>query len=427
MGGTRSYTNEQIKFVLDAWIDGKKAPEIVQAYRQAFGDQRFGVSQVKYLKSAYGEDAEFGVPLVNRVVRPSSATGRAVQSARTLAGASLSQRGFGRPSMRPLLGTGTNQMLTSAQQPADFPARLASEPTPASIQGYDFGGTFSGGPSASGFSAISATASSTSTAGTSTGASLRNISFGAARTPYGPVAQGGILGRDAIMPGLSSSGPGDASWSGPGQGPSISAQKSAAEMRALTAPVSGTDGTLPDAAIGLMTPDLPSLSSFPAETAGPSASALVMQAGKAPTGGERSLLLPTAPENSKAANGSPGDLAPFSPQAAAVGEDMVGWHNTSHHGCPIQAKHRHDADGGIHFGGMRDLRQAMAAHTCSKLEEVSRAEWGAISQGEQPQQPEQPEQQGEDREQKEFARSEAPETPVAEDESTAMEECDDDD
>ncbi|KAK6860175.1 hypothetical protein PG995_003811 [Apiospora arundinis] len=130
-----------------------------------------------------------------------------------------------------------------------------------------------------------------------------------------------------------------------------------------------------------MTPDLPSLSSFPAETAGPSASALVMQAGKAPTGGERSLLLPTAPENSKAANGSPGDLAPFSPQAAAVGEDMVGWHNTSHHGCPIQAKHRHDADGGIHFGGMRDLRQAMAAHTCSKLEEVSRAEWGRFPKG----------------------------------------------
>ena len=60
MGGTRSYTNEQIQFVLDAWIDGKKAPEIVQAYRQSFGDQRFGVSQVKYLKSAYGEDAEFG-------------------------------------------------------------------------------------------------------------------------------------------------------------------------------------------------------------------------------------------------------------------------------------------------------------------------------------------------------------------------------
>ncbi|KAK8074787.1 hypothetical protein PG997_009450 [Apiospora hydei] len=65
MGGTRSYTNEQIQFVLDAWIDGKKAPEIVQAYRQAFGDQRFGVSQVKYLKSAYGEDAEFGYVLTS--------------------------------------------------------------------------------------------------------------------------------------------------------------------------------------------------------------------------------------------------------------------------------------------------------------------------------------------------------------------------
>lgn len=40
----------------------------------------------------------------------------------------------------------------------------------------------------------------------------------------------------------------------------------------------------------------------------------------------------------------------------------------------IEAKHRHDPDGGIHFGGMPDLHHAMAAHLCARLEGVSRLE-----------------------------------------------------
>ncbi|KAK8103855.1 uncharacterized protein PG998_010888 [Apiospora kogelbergensis] len=391
MGGTRSYTNEQIQFVLDAWIDGKKAPEIVQAYRQAFGDHRFGVSQVKYLKSAYGEDAEFGVPLVNRVMRPSPATDD-IPSARILAGASLSQRGFGRPSMRPLPSAGSNQMPASTQQSAGFPARLASEPAPTVTQGLsNFSSSFSNGPAASGiFDA--ATTIGTSVAGMSRGADPRSVAFGAARPPYGLQRNG--LGRNVIMTDVPISVQKDAAWSEPGKGSSLVAQKSAADMRSATTPVGGASVTS-DVTAQLTIPDLegiPNLSSGSAN--------------------EKTAEPPLL-----------GRLGHALPRSVPEGEETVGWHSTSHHGCSIQAKHRHDPDGGVHFGTMHDLHQAMASHMCIKLEEISRAEWAGLAQGGQRTNQKEQQQQHEHEHEKP-AHSDEPEPSTAGDENTAMEQCD---
>ncbi|KAK8074786.1 hypothetical protein PG997_009449 [Apiospora hydei] len=245
------------------------------------------------------------------------------------------------------------------------------------MQGWDFSGPFSNGlgPAAPGGPVTTTTG--TPAAGMSTHGGPPNVPFGTARPPHGPVTQGGGLGRDTIMVGGTVPAHRDAFWSGPGQGPSSLPQKSAADMRSATAPVSGgTSGFLPDAAAQFTT--TPALADFSSSSAGPadrmpepSMSALTARAGKAPAGDQRHSLFPST-------LGSPSDSSEdwviLPPRPFVEQEDMIGWHATSHHGCSIQAKHRHDLDGGIHFGGMRDVRHAMASHLCAKLEEVLRAE-----------------------------------------------------
>lgn len=368
-------------------------------------------------------------------MRPSPATDD-IPSARILAGASLSQRGFGRPSMRPLPSAGSNQMPASTQQSAGFPARLASEPAPTVTQGLsNFSSSFSNGPAASGiFDA--ATTIGTSVAGMSRGADPRSVAFGAARPPYGLQRNG--LGRNVIMTDVPISVQKDAAWSEPGKGSSLVAQKSAADMRSATTPVGGASVTS-DVTAQLTIPDLegiPNLSSGSAneKTAEPPV---------------RSLLFPSAQDNSLAEGSSSGDWVMLSPRSVPEGEETVGWHSTSHHGCSvsihapghlpisytlscrtnsylfaqIQAKHRHDPDGGVHFGTMHDLHQAMASHMCIKLEEISRAEWAGLAQGGQRTNQKEQQQQHEHEHEKP-AHSDEPEPSTAGDENTAMEQCD---
>lgn len=59
--GPRRYSDDQIRFVLDRSRRGHTHAQIVDAYRTAYNVAcDFGPAQVKYIKSAYGEAAEFG-------------------------------------------------------------------------------------------------------------------------------------------------------------------------------------------------------------------------------------------------------------------------------------------------------------------------------------------------------------------------------
>ncbi|KAK8072479.1 hypothetical protein PG996_005827 [Apiospora saccharicola] len=444
MGGTRSYTNEQIQFVLDAWIDGKKAPEIVQAYRQTFGDQRFGVSQCT---SGQQSDATLlcdrrHQPLCPDLGRRQSVTERV----RSPPDASRSpERWHDEP-------VASEHAATARWVPGTTDLRTGPL---ATMSGFDFGGSssFSGGVGlmAPGLAANAGTtpaASSMAAAGMSA-ASIsgpRSVPFGATRPPHGPVAQSGSPGPDKIMTGIDSiingrsmSGPGAAFWSGPGLGSSSLAQKGAAGISSATAPFGNTSGSIPDANIRLTTTTTtPALASFPSSSAGlagkaaePPTSAWAMQAGKAPEGGsdQKTFLLAPAPEAPHSTSGSSEDWVVLSPRAGpGEEEEMIGLHNTTHHGCPIEASHRHDPDGGIHFSGMRDLRQAMTAHLCARLEEVSRLERCAHLAAKGARDDDFHEEEGGERQQQQDgARSGAPEPSTAPGsvagEDTAMEQC----
>ena len=279
-------------------------------------------------------------------MRPSSATDGATPSARTLAGASLSQRGYGRPPMHPVVpGAGSNQQLPASaqQQPAGFPARLASEPAPLStLSGFDFGGaSISGGgglvaPGLAATAGIIPAAVGMPTTGGSSGP--RSVPFGATRHPHGLVAQNGgpghdtgMTGNDPIMTGRLMSGPGAAFWNRPGQGSSLLAQKGAADMRSATGPFGSTSGSTPDATTQMTAP---ALTGFPSSSAG-----LAGQAGKVPAGSEQKpFLLASALETPQSEGGSSEDWVVLShPEGPRGEEDLIGWHNMSHHDCPVSS------------------------------------------------------------------------------------------
>ncbi|EEY17655.1 predicted protein [Verticillium alfalfae VaMs.102] len=68
MAGKPSYTRKQIEFVLIHILDKVALHRIIDAFKETFG-QDVTIGQIKYLKSKYGKDPDFGSPLLEGRVR----------------------------------------------------------------------------------------------------------------------------------------------------------------------------------------------------------------------------------------------------------------------------------------------------------------------------------------------------------------------
>jgi hypothetical protein len=67
MVGTTKYTDEQIHFILDRTVrviprgdTAKVHDQTVRDFRRRFGNEDFGVNQVRYVTERYGSDPLYG-------------------------------------------------------------------------------------------------------------------------------------------------------------------------------------------------------------------------------------------------------------------------------------------------------------------------------------------------------------------------------
>ncbi|KAF3357430.1 hypothetical protein VdG1_03218 [Verticillium dahliae VDG1] len=68
MAGKPSYTRKQIEFVLIHILDKVALHRIIEAFKETFS-QDVTIGQIKYLKSKYGKDPDYGSPLLEGRVR----------------------------------------------------------------------------------------------------------------------------------------------------------------------------------------------------------------------------------------------------------------------------------------------------------------------------------------------------------------------
>ncbi|KAF3023533.1 hypothetical protein E8E14_009199 [Neopestalotiopsis sp. 37M] len=66
MAGGRKYKPSQIRYALECILAGFSNKEAIALFRNRFGNQDWGMAQLKYMRVTYGDHPDFGCCLVNQ-------------------------------------------------------------------------------------------------------------------------------------------------------------------------------------------------------------------------------------------------------------------------------------------------------------------------------------------------------------------------